>query len=585
MTPRLMHLTGSSLRGAARFLLFLAPALAWGLDAFTPQQGPRGWTPRPVAIGEQWMVVTANAHATDAAAEMLALGGSAVDAAIAAQLVLGLVEPQSSGLGGGAFLLHWDAAQKKMVAFDGRETAPATASPERFLAADGRPLPFQEVVATGKAVGVPGVVAMLGRAHERYGRLRWERLFRPALRLAEGGFAISPRLHGLLKSDRHLRDKPVARALFFDVDAEPKAVGAILRNPAYAATLKMLAMEGAAAFYRWPLAARIVAAARAAGGDLTEADLAQYRPREREAVCGPYRLWLVCSMPPPSSGGIALLQILGLVERVGPVGPPLGVDAVHTFAEAGRLAFADRARYLGDPDFVAVPQAALLDKGYLDRRAALIRPQRSMGRAEAGALPQRQALADDASPELPSTTHMSIVDSAGNAVAMTSSVEDAFGSRIMVDGFMLNNQLTDFSFAPDDGGKPAANRVEPGKRPLSSMAPTMVFDAQGRLVAVLGSPGGPRIINYVARAVLGVLEWNMPVEEVLAQPHVGSRNGPTEIERGPAAAGLALQLEGRGHQVQVVDMNSGLHVIVRETKSRRWRGGADPRREGAARGN
>lgn len=578
-----MQLTGSSLRGAARFLLCLAPAMAWALDALTSQQGPAGWTPRPAATGKRWLAVTANAHATDAAAEILALGGSAVDAAIAAQLVLGLVEPQSSGLGGGAFLLHWDAAKKQVVAFDGRETAPAAARAERFLSAAGKPLPFQEVVATGKSIGVPGVVAMLAAAHAQHGHLRWERLFRPALRLAEQGFAISPRLHGLLKADKHLRGKAVARALYFDAAGEPKAVGEILRNPAYAATLKTLAAEGPQAFYRGPLAARIVAAAREAGGDLSEADLANYRPRAREAVCNGYRVWRVCSMPPPSSGGIALLQILGMVERIKPPQPPLDVDAVHTFAEAGRLAFADRARYLGDPDFVAVPQAALLERGYLDRRAALIRPHQSMGKAVAGELPQRQAFADDASPELPSTTHLSIVDRKGNAVAMTSSVEDAFGSRIMVDGFLLNNQLTDFSFAPDDGGKPAANRVEPGKRPLSSMAPTMVFDARGRLVAVAGSPGGPRIINYVARAVLGVLEWKLPVEAVLAQPHVGSRNGPTEIERIAGTETLAQELELRGHVVQRVDMNSGLHVIVRERGH--WRGAADPRREGTARGN
>lgn len=582
-----LYSKGSPKWAALLIFALLAAAPAWGEDALTPRQAPSGWTPRPAAVGEKWMAVTANAHATDAAAEMLVLGGSAVDAAIAAQLVLGLVEPQSSGIGGGAFLLHWDAAKKSLVAFDGRETAPAAARAGRFLSPEDKPLPFQDVVATGKAVGVPGVVAMLAQAHFRYGYLRWEQLFGPALRLADQGFAISPRLHGLLKADRHLRDKPVARALYFDAAGEPRAVGDILRNPEYVKTLRTLAAGGHRAFYRGPLASRIVAAAREAGGDLVEEDLSLYRPRERKAVCGGYGVWRVCSMPPPSSGGIALLQILGIFERATPHVPkaaPVDVDAAHAFAEAGRLAFADRARYLADPDFVDVPQSALLEPGYLDRRAALIRPDTSMGRAAPGDLPQRQVLGDDASPELPATTHLSIVDREGNAVAMTSSVEDAFGSRIMVGGFFLNNQLTDFSFSPEVDGKPAVNRVEPGKRPLSSMAPAMVFDAHGRLVAVTGSPGGQRIINYVARTVLGMLEWKLPLEEVLAQPHVGSRNGPTEVERVADAEALARQLEALDHKVNVVDMNSGLHAIMREGESRRWRGAADPRREGTARG-
>lgn len=564
--------------------LALLHAPAWALDAHTPDHGPEsGWVPHPAAVGTQWMAVTANKYATDAAAEILGMGGSAVDAAIAAQLVLGLVEPQSSGIGGGAFLLHWDAAKKKLIAYDGRETAPAAARAERFLSADGKPLPFQEVVATGKAVGVPGVVAMLAQAHGKYGYLRWEQLFVPALRLADAGFVISPRLHGLLKVDKHLRNKPAARALYFNADGEPKPAGEVLRNPEYVKTLQSLATEGPRALHRGALAARIVAAVRENGGDMVAADLAQYRPREREAVCNGYRAWRVCSMPPPSSGGIALLQILGMVERMKAPALPLDVDAAHVFSEAGRLAFADRARYLADPDFVAVPQAALLAPDYLDRRTRLIKPDESMGKAEAGDLPQRQSFGDDSSPELPATTHLSIVDAEGNAVAMTSSVEDGFGSRIMVGGFFLNNQLTDFSFSPADGGKPAANRVEPGKRPLSSMAPTMVFDAEGRLVAVAGSPGGPRIINFVARTVLGVLEWKMPAEQVLAQPHVGSRNGPTEIERVAGTDDLAQGLELLGHKVNMVDMNSGLHVIVRDGEH--WVGAVDPRREGTARGN
>ncbi|MBU0751187.1 MAG: gamma-glutamyltransferase [Gammaproteobacteria bacterium] len=570
------------LRGAARFLFCALPAIAAAQDALTPLQGPAGWMPRPAVTASEWLAVTANGHATDAAAEILALGGSAVDAAIASQMVLGLVEPQSSGIGGGAFMLHWDAGRGVLAAFDGRETAPAAAQPDRFMAAAGRPLAFTEVVATGRAVGTPGVVAMLAQAHERHGRLRWERLFRPAIRLAENGFAISPRLHGLLRVDRHLRDSPVTRGLYFTAAGEPKPVGDVLRNPAYAATLRQLAEGGAPEFYRGSLARDIVAGVAVAGGDLTPADLANYLPRTRAPVCNPYRQWRVCSMPPPSSGGITLLQILGVVERLLPRSRPLDPDTIHAFSEAGRLAFADRARYLGDPDFVAVPQTELLDRGYLDRRAALVGSDRSMGKAPPGELSSSLSHSDDASPERPSTTHLSIIDREGNAVAMTSSVEDAFGSRIMVGGFLLNNQLTDFSFTPADDGNPAANRVEPGKRPLSSMAPTMVFDAADRLVAVLGSPGGQRIINYVAATVLGLLEWQLPAEQVLVLPHAGSRNGPTEIERGPHAATLAKALERRGHVVRVLDLNSGLHVIVRDGEH--WRGAVDPRREGTARG-
>ncbi|HEX8963497.1 MAG TPA: gamma-glutamyltransferase [Rhodocyclaceae bacterium] len=522
--------------------------------------------------------MTTNEHATRAAVDVLNEGGNAIDAAIAAQLVMNFVEPQSSGIGGGAFLLYWDAAKRKLVAFDGRETAPRAATPDRFAGAK-----FRDVVATGKSIGTPGVVALLDAAHTRDGKLPWARLFEPAIRLAESGFAVSPRLHQLLRDDPFLRNDDAARRLYYHGDGTPLAVGEMLKNPALAASLRQIAAAGAQAFYRGPLAAEIAAAARAKGGDLSVTDLAAYRAKIREPVCGAYRAWRICGMPPPSSGGIAVLQILELLERV-PFrdAAPMSADAVHWFAEAGRLTFADRKRYLGDPDFVSVPQRELLAPGYLDARARLMRADRSLGVAAPGALPQRDTLADDSAPEIPATAHLSIVDAQGNAVAMTTTVEDAFGSRTMVDGFLLNNELTDFSFAPDDSGRPAANRVEPGKRPLSSMAPTMVFDADGRLVAVLGSPGGQRIINYVAQALVALLDWKLPPEEAVALPHFGSRNGPTELERGRFAERLAPLLRARGEEVTEDDMTSGLNVIVR--RGGRWIGAADPRREGAADG-
>ncbi|MDP3514381.1 MAG: gamma-glutamyltransferase [Sulfuritalea sp.] len=530
------------------------------------------------------MAVTANPYATDAALEILQLGGNALDAAVAAQWVLNLVEPQSSGIGGGGFLLHWDVRHQRVSAWDGRETAPRGASPNFARRTDGSPAGFAELLASGKAVGVPGLVAMLEAAHRRHGKLRWERLIRPALRLAENGFAISPRLHRLLRDDRLLRRDAAARALYYTTSGEAKPVGEILRNPEFASVLRAIAAGGANALHEGELAGRIAAAIGQRGGTLTAADMADYRPQQRAALCGKYRRWRICGMPPPSSGGIGVLQLLGLLERSAPPSvDPAGADAVHLFAEAGRLTYADRARYLADPDFVAVPQRALLDSRYLDRRSRLIELGRSMGVAAPGELPAGRAQADDDAPELPATTHVSIVDRAGNAVALTSSIESAFGSRIQVGGFLLNNQLTDFSLAAERDGKPVANRLEPGKRPLSSMAPTLVFDAGGRLHAVLGSPGGSRIINYVARTLVALLDGQADPAAVLALPHVGNRNGATEIERGRVPDAVAQELERRGHAVQRSDMTSGLHLIVR--KGGLWIGAVDPRREGVARGD
>jgi gamma-glutamyltranspeptidase/glutathione hydrolase len=531
------------------------------------------------------MAVTANPLATDAAVEILHAGGTAADAAIAAQLVLNLVEPQSSGLGGGGFLLYHDAREQRLRAYDGRETAPAAARPERFLGTDGKPLPFQEAAVGGRSVGVPGLPALLDLVYRNHGRTLWPRLFAPALRLAIEGFPLSPRLHKLLAEDRFLRDDPSARRLYYDADGHPKPVGTIIINRAFGFTLLALAQHGTRYFYEGPIAQDIAEAVRMSAGnpgDLTEADLAGYKVIEREPVCGE-RLGghRVCGMPPPSSGGLAVLQILTFVETA-PVPPPLSLDGVHRFAEAGRLAYADRARYLADPAFENVPVSALLDPAYLAARAQLIRPEFSMGRAIAGEVSDRQVRGEDAPAELPATTHLAIVDAEGNAVSLTSSIEAAFGSRIMVRGFLLNNQLTDFSFRPEADGKPVANRVEPGKRPLSSMSPTIVYDPSGRITAVLGSPGGSRIINYVAKTLWAMLARDLSPAEAAALPHFGSRNGPTELERGTAVAALQPQLERLGHDVKVDDMTSGLSVILRTGDI--WVGAADPRREGAARG-
>ncbi len=571
---------------AARFFLVLA-VLASAEQARAQAEQPEaasGFVPRPAVRSPGFMAVTANIYATEAAVEILQLGGNALDAAIAAQWVLNLVEPQSSGMGGGGFMLHWDAKRRRVSAWDGRETAPRAASVTALQPADSSFAAFSEVLATGNAVGVPGLVAMLETAHRRHGKLKWERLFRPAMRLAENGFVISPRLHLLLRDERLLLRDVAARSLYFQENGEPKRAGETLRNPEFAATLRGIAMGGAGAFHKGEFAERIAAAVGQRGGTLTVADMRDYRPMQRDAVCGPYRGWRICGMPPPSSGGIGVLQLLGLLEYAGlPSGDPVTADAAHLFAEAGRLTYADRTRYLADPDFASVPQRALLEPRYLKQRARLIDARRSMGIAAPGELPARHALADDDAPELPATTHVSIVDRAGNAAALTSSIESAFGSRIQVAGFLLNNQLTDFSVTAERDGKPVANRLEAGKRPLSSMAPTFVFDAGGRLHAVLGSPGGSRIINYVARTLVAVLDGRQDAAVAVSLPHVGNRNGATEVERGRVPEALVLELERRGHRVQRSDMTSGLHLIVRGRDG--WIGAVDPRREGVARGD
>lgn len=510
---------------------------------------------REPVVAKEFMVAAAHPLAVEAGVEVLGRGGSALDAAIAVQMVLGLVEPQSSGIGGGAFLLHWSQKERKLRSYDGRETAPAAAQADRFLR-HGKPLSFMEAVVGGRSVGVPGVLRMLELAHQRHGRLPWEDLFSSAIRLAESGFEAPPRLRDTLAQERFLR-----HGLFFDQDGKPRSR---IVNPEYAATLRTIAREGAGAFYEGAIAAGIVRAVRshASPGDLAEEDLAGYRALEREPVCGPYRGRRVCSMGPPSSGGVAVLQILGILERTAFArAPPHSAQAVHLFTEAGRLAFADRARYLGDPGFVSVPTEKLLDGKYLQGRAALI-GERAMGEARAG------------DTEATGTSHVSIVDRNGDAVAMTTTVESPFGSRIVVRGFILNNQLTDFDFVPG-----SANAVGAGRRPRSSMAPTMVFE-KGELKLVLGSPGGAMIINYVAKALVARLDWGLDLQAAIATPNLGTRNGPALLEKETPYAALEQGLTERGHRVVFIPLVSGLHGIERVPGG--WRGGADPRRDGAA---
>jgi len=544
------------------------------------------WLSLPGAGAAEYMVAAANPHAARAGIEMLRAGGSALDAAIAVQMVLNLVEPQSSGIGGGAFLLHWDAAARQMIAYDGRETAPAAARPDRFLRADGTPMTLPEAIDSGRSIGVPGVLRMLELAHARHGQLPWRRLFEPAIRLAEGGFAVSPRLHRLIAADPLLHRHASARSYFYLRSGRALPAGYWLKNPQLAAVLRRVADEGADAFYRGSIARDIVAAVgtHPRPGDLTEQDLADYRALEREALCGNYRSQRICGMPPPSSGAIAVLAILGMLEHQ-PIerARPGSSGAAHLFAEAGRLAYADRDRYVGDPGFLSVPAAGLIDPAYLRERAQLIRPERSMGQAQPGTpAGARVALGADATVESSGTSHLSVVDARGNAVAMTSSIESAFGSRVFVRGFLLNNELTDFSFVAEESGRPLANRVEPGKRPRSAMAPTLVFAPDGALRMSLGSAGGSAIINYVARALVGVLDWRLTLQQAIAAPNMGSRNRETEIERGTALEAIVPALRAMGHSVEAVEMVSGSHGIARTERG--LAGGADPRREGVVLG-
>lgn len=547
-----------------------------------------GFTEKSGVYATKHMAAAATPAAAKAGEQILAAGGSAIDAGVAVQAMLGLTEPQSSGLGGGGFILYWHAADQKLYTIDARETAPLNATPELFLDAQGQPPEsFMEAVTGGRSVGTPGIVRGLELAHTQWGKLPWQNLFASSIDAAENGFVVSQRLQRLLE----LELSPGLLAMapgnnYFYPNGEPLKAGTVKKNPDYAQTLRLIAANGADGFYQGPVADAIVDAVQNAPlnpGKLTHDDLVQYRAKVRDPVCAAYRVYEVCGMGPPSSGGVTVLQILGILENF-PVGQWAvnSENAVHYFTQASRLAFADRNRYIADNDFIDVPVNAMLDKSYLSERAQLI-SARDMGAAEAGVFTE-YSYADDQSPELPNTTHVSIVDAEGNVFSMTSSIEMGFGSGVMAAGFLLNNQLTDFSIVPEVDGKPVANRVEAGKRPRSSMSPMIVFNNEGQPVHAVGSPGGARIIDYVAQTLVALLDWNLDMQAAIDLPHATNLNGVTSLERNTEIEGLAEALRERGHQVRVQDLNSGLHGISLLSDGRLY-GGADPRREGIAAGN
>ncbi|WP_354677549.1 gamma-glutamyltransferase [Cupriavidus plantarum] len=563
-----------------------------------------GYRPGMTTIyGQRHMAAAANPLATEAGREILRAGGSAIDAAVAMQAVLTLVEPQATGIGGGAFIMYWDG--KRVQAFDGRETAPAGATENLFMRPDGKPMEFSEGQIGGRSVGTPGVLRALEMAHRQHGRLPWARLFQPAIRLAESGFPMSPRLYTQVAADKFMGGSPEMTAYFLDAQGKAKPVGTMIKNPQLAQTLRQIARRGPNALYTGPIAQEIVTKVNGHPnpGSLSAKDLMEYKAVERKPVCTDYKQWKVCGMPPPSSGGIAIAQILGTLEALEKRDPryalaslkPRQVStpalmeadplAVHAISEADRLAYADRGLYVADADFVPVDVAGLVSPSYLAERAALI-SDKSMGKAQPGVpAGTKVAFAPDPSPPRISTSQIVAVDDRGGAISMTTTIESYFGSHIMVRGFMLNNQLTDFSFTPSENGKPIANRVQPGKRPRSSMAPTLVFDRDsGRLVATLGSPGGSQIIEYVSKTLVGLLDWDMDVQNAVGMANFGSRNGPTEVEKGLVTPQLAEALRQRGHQVAEIEMTSGTQAIVRKARDGKavWAGGADPRREGVA---
>ena len=536
---------------------------------------------------ETYMVAAANPLAVQAGVDILAAGGTAADALVAVQLVLGLVEPQSSGLGGGAFLVWYDAETQELTTLDGRETAPLNATPQLFQDDNGEPMGFFDAVVGGRSVGTPGTPALLEDVHTRWGDLAWPRLFDAAIALADDGFEVSPRLAGLIERDSERLSTFPATADYFLPGGVPLSVGTVLQNPDYAATLRAMAASGADAIYTGAIAADIVETVQTAVGNpgvLSPLDLAIYQVKERPAVCATYRAHDVCGMGPPSSGALTIGQILGMLDgydlaTLGAENP----ESWRLIGDASRLAFADRGRYMADSDFVPMPTAGLVDPAYLADRGALLGGDAALEDVSPGTPTFDHSLlwADDESLELPSTSHISIVDSFGNVASMTTTIENAFGSRLMTNGFLLNNELTDFSFRTHVDGVPIANALAPGKRPRSSMAPTIVMK-DGAPVLAIGSPGGSRIIGYTAKSIIAWLDWGMDVQQAVSLPHAVNRFGSYDVEEGTDAADLAPALEAIGYEVNVRGLNSGLHAIeIGDTLL----GGADPRREGIALGD
>ena len=536
------------------------------------------------ATGENWIISVANPHAAEAGAAVLRAGGNAVDAMVAVQLTLGLVEPQSSGLGGGGFLLYWDNNAQKLHSVDGRETAPQNINPKHFLDANGKTLKFFDAVVSGRSVGVPGLPKLLHQTHQKFGNKAWEGLFSHPLKLAEDGFKVSPRMAGLIeRRATGLSRFDTTRAYFMDDNGKPLRRGTLLKNPAYAQSLLDFQKEGADVFYKGRIARQIVDVVQNAkdnGGTLTLGDMQNYKAKERQPVCAPYRGYSVCGMGPPSSGAIAIGQILGTLEpfdlkALGPNNP----TAWQLIGDATRLAFADRGRYVADEDFIVVPKKGLLETSYLQKRAQSLKVGDRLKQANPGtpAFDHAFNYADDEAIELPSTTHFTIRDSDGNIVSMTTSIESAFGSNLMAGGFMLNNQLTDFSFRTHVDSQLIANSIAPGKRPRSSMSPTIIFK-DGKPVMALGSPGGSRIISYVAQAIIAVIDWDMSIQEAFDNPHITNRFGTFALEASSKAIELQAPLEAMGYRTVSISLNSGLHGIT--IKDNTLIGAADRRREG-----
>ncbi len=567
-------------------LVILAPVLGLAQEAQQPED-TTAVAVRSSVTAQSYMVAAANPHAAEIGRAVLAEGGSAADAAVAVQLMLNLVEPQSSGIGGGAFALYWDASEGRLTTFDGREKAPMEATPEYFLGSDGEPVGWWDAVVGGRSVGVPGTLKLLEALHRKHGRTPWSALVTPTIEKAEAGFEISPRMAASIASaqERKLDLFEPTRSYFFNEDGTPKPEGTLLKNPDFARSLRLISEHGSAPFYTGAIAGDIVAAVRTEinPGILTLEDLAAYEVIEREPICVTYRAYEVCGMGPPTSGGLTIGQMLGMLEGFDLAGMGPGAEAWHLFAEAGKLAYADRGLYMADADYVDMPTEGLVNPDYLKSRAGLIDPAAAMESAEPGEpeWEETMLLSPDTQLERPGTSHFVVVDKHGDMISMTTTIETGFGSRVMTGGFLLNNEMTDFSRAPEADGKPIANRIEGGKRPRSSMSPTIVFQ-DGEPVLLTGSPGGSRIINYVAKSIVAILDWGMDPQEAIDMGHVVNRNGATDLEENTDAAALEEPLKALGHEVNVRNLNSGLHVIKIDGDT--LIGAADSRREGVALG-
>ncbi|MEZ8021119.1 gamma-glutamyltransferase [Vibrio splendidus] len=568
--------------------LLFASHVSWAnqaADSVAPEQSS-GLETKQLVKANDWMVTAANPLATQAGADVLTRGGNAIDAMVAVQLMLGLVEPQSSGIGGGAFLVYFDGKDKQLKTYDGRETAPLDATPRLFQDENGQPLKFYDAVVGGRSVATPGTVQLLWDTHQKYGKLEWASLIKPIAQLAEKGFTISPRLATLIENDQERLSRfATTKAYFFNADGSPKTAGTQLKNPEYAATLNAISKNGAKAFYQGEISADIIDTVQTAKGNpgvLAQKDFDAYSIKQREPVCSAYESYQVCGMGPPSSGALTVGQILAMTEQFDLKSwGPNDAKSWQVLADASRLAFADRGMYMADQDYVPMPTQGLVNTDYLQERAQLITAGKALESAPSGTPPWDHAMqrSQDVSIELPSTSHFNIVDSDGNVVSMTTTIENAFGSRLMVRGFLLNNELTDFSFKTHNDGKPIANRLEPGKRPRSSMAPTIIMQDDKPYMAI-GSPGGSRIIGYVAQAIIAHTQWDMDIQQAINQPHFLNRFGTLDLEEGTSAENFKPELEKMGFEVNVRDLNSGLHAI-RITKDG-LEGAADPRREGAA---